>query len=420
MGDFNIDILKYDSHSESTDFVDLMYTSFLLPYIVAPTRVTPRSSTLIDNIFSNNIDDGSISGNLITTISDHFAQFLLLRDLKNSEQKTKTDQYKQDFSKLNKEHFEKDLKNTNWNSILETGKKDIDKSFESFLTTVNSIISDHAPLTKLSNKEKKLKNKPWVTKGILKSIAQKDKIRRKQCRAKNQALRESLKAKFKTYRNTINNLIRRSKANHYNNFFKSNKQNLIKTWQGIKEIIHSKPKIKDQIPSIRVNGKLCTNETLIANTFNKFFCDIPKKIENKLVETDIHFSNYLKNPGKKSFFLRPTTEGEVESQLKTLKNNKATGPYSIPTKLLKLFPKLISRPLSMLINLSFSVGKFPTILKLGQILPFHKRDDKSNCNNYRPISLISNLSKIIEKIFQTIFILRTGRTTLQQTIWFLQ
>ena len=52
----------------------------------------------------------------------------------------------------------------------------------------------------------------------------------------------------------------------------------------------------------------------------------------------------------------------------------------------------------MLINLSFSVGKFPTILKLGQILPFHKRDDKSNCNNYRPISLISNLSKIIEKI----------------------
>ena len=77
MGDLNIDLLKYDSHSESTDFVDLMHTSFLLPYIVAPTRVTPRFSTLIDNIFSNNIDDGSISGNLITTISDHFAQFLL-------------------------------------------------------------------------------------------------------------------------------------------------------------------------------------------------------------------------------------------------------------------------------------------------------------------------------------------------------
>ena len=92
--------------------------------------------------------------------------------------------------------------------------------------------------------------------------------------------------------------------------------------------------MKDQIPSIRVSTAnfVGTNETLIANTFNKFFCDISKKIENKLVETDIHFSN-LKNPGKKSFFLRPTTEGEVESQLKTLKN-KATGPYSIPTKLL--------------------------------------------------------------------------------------
>ena len=80
MGDFNIDLLKYDTEKDSADFLDSMYASFLLPYINAPSWVTPRSKMLIDNIFSNNIEDGSKSGNVVTTISDHYAQFLLLQN----------------------------------------------------------------------------------------------------------------------------------------------------------------------------------------------------------------------------------------------------------------------------------------------------------------------------------------------------
>ena len=60
-----------------------MYASLHLPYISTPSRVTPRSKTLTDNIFSNNIEDGSISGNIVTTISDHYAQFLLIQNLNN-------------------------------------------------------------------------------------------------------------------------------------------------------------------------------------------------------------------------------------------------------------------------------------------------------------------------------------------------
>ena len=69
MGDFNIDLLKYDTEKDSAYFLDPMYASFLLPYISKPSPVTPHSKTLIDNIFSNNIEDGSISGNIVTTIS---------------------------------------------------------------------------------------------------------------------------------------------------------------------------------------------------------------------------------------------------------------------------------------------------------------------------------------------------------------
>lgn len=76
MGDFNIDLLKYDMHNNSPDFLDAMYANFadfLLPYTSAPLKVTTHTKTLIDKIFSNMIEDDSISGNLVTTISDHYA-----------------------------------------------------------------------------------------------------------------------------------------------------------------------------------------------------------------------------------------------------------------------------------------------------------------------------------------------------------
>ena len=127
-------------------------------------------------------------------------------------------------------------------------------------------------------------------------------------------------------------------------------------------------------------------------------CNIPKKIEKEIPNTLRNYKDYLTNPQDSSFFLSATTTSEVESELKNLKNNKALGPFSIPTKLLKTFHKAFAPPLTELINLSFSNGQFPTILKLSDVIPTFKKGDKSQCNNYRPISLISNLSKIIEKI----------------------
>ena len=79
MGDFNINILQYDNNKDSQEFLDKMHSNFLMPYISSPSRVTPRSQTLIDNIFSNKIEEESFSGNITNTVSDHYAQFLLLK-----------------------------------------------------------------------------------------------------------------------------------------------------------------------------------------------------------------------------------------------------------------------------------------------------------------------------------------------------
>ena len=77
MGDFNIDLLKYDANADSVAFLDTTDTNFVLPSVTTPTRVTTDWKSLIDNIFLNNIESDLILGNKISTISDHFAQFLL-------------------------------------------------------------------------------------------------------------------------------------------------------------------------------------------------------------------------------------------------------------------------------------------------------------------------------------------------------
>ena len=80
-----------------------------------------------------------------------------------------------------------------------------------------------------------------------------------------------------------------------------------------------------------------------------------------------------------------------------MKRNKALDPNNIKIKILKVHPMALSKTLAELINLSLKQGKFLTILKIAKVIPIHKREDKSKCDNHRPISLTSNISKFIEK-----------------------
>ena len=115
---------------------------------------------------------------------------------------------------------------------------------------------------------------------------------------------------------------------------------------------------------------------------------MPKLIEEKILESNSHFRTYLRNPILQSFYMQPTDEEEIESKIKSFKNNKANGPYSIPTRVFKDCKKQLSKPLSLIINQSFETGIFPTDLKTANVVLVHKGGDKSDCNNYRPIALL--------------------------------
>ena len=102
-------------------------------------------------------------------------------------------------------------------------------------------------------------------------------------------------------------------------------------------------------------------------------------------------------------FLKPTTGTEVKNLILSLNDKKAYGPGSIPTEVMKLIVHTLSEYISQIINISLSTGTYPNCLKNATIVPVHKKETKLELSNYRPISLLSNISKIFEKILHVSF-----------------
>lgn len=398
MGDFNIDLLNYDSDSNIAQFLDQLLSNSLYPTISAPTRITNKSKTLIDNIFLNLLNTKLIGGNIYESISDHLPQFLILKK-QNKELNTKNhnETMKRNFNKFNEDNFINEISTINWEHILETNKKDPDFSLNQFLNKTNKILDKHAPFEKISQRKVKKKTLPWITKGIKASIRVRNKLQKQHLAAKSKAKKDKIYKTFQAYRTKIISLIRKSKKKYYEDFFKEKRNDLKKTWVGIKEIISNKQQSKHIINCIQNNNKLITKTKEIANTFNDFFVNIPRKIDEKITKTNTSIYRYLKDPNLNSFYLRPTTPDEIQKIIKKMDNQKAVGPNSIPTKILKLVKKEMSIPLSSIVNLSFEMGIFPTKLRIGIVIPVHKRESQLLCNNYRPITLLSNISKIFEK-----------------------
>ena len=380
----NEELIKFVKRSISFISISskIIYSSLLLPHIASPTRTTATSATLIHNIFSNNCNSPYTSGNLVITLSDHHAQFLILGNQHNSIENNKEQQLYRDFQEIEKKKdtISEQLENIDWEAELRLERNNVNLSSELLIIKVNKLINFWAPLQKVSNKRKKALNKPWMTKGILKSIAIKNRLHKKMCRSKD----------------PLN-----KKANHFNNFFRENELNLFKTWEGIREIINISKKRTADITSLQIGNKTVKNSYEIASEFNKHFTSIAKQIEEKLIKPKHKYSEYLKNPNANSFFISSTNSDEVLSVIKELKNNKSTGPSSIPSKFLKLFQTALSKTISLIANLSFSSGTFPNNLKIANVIPTFKKDDPTICNNYRPISLLPNISKIIEKLIHT-------------------
>ena len=154
MGNFNINLLNCESHPESNDFLLMLNSFFFQPYILQPTRITERSATLTDNIFANTYAMNAISGNLVSKISDHLPQFLIVDNLKVNYKVL--NYYKNDFSKFDEEKFINDFSlPLDWNNIS-SDYVDAKTKFDIFYDQISQFINSHVPLRKLSKRKIKL------------------------------------------------------------------------------------------------------------------------------------------------------------------------------------------------------------------------------------------------------------------------
>ena len=141
------------------------------------------------------------------------------------------------------------------------------------------------------------------------------------------------------------------------------------------------------------NSEIFDSKT-ISEKFNDFFVNIGNNVESKIPQSSKTFREYLKNPVASSIFISPVSDDEVLGMLNKLDKTKSSGPNSIPTCLLKNHAKFFSLPLKLAINQSFTEGKFPDLLKIAKVCPVFKKGDTNLRENYRPISLPTNISKL--------------------------
>ena len=148
-----------------------------------------------------------------------------------------------------------------------------------------------------------------------------------------------------------------------------------------------------------LDGKLIDDPKIISNSFCKFYSSIGSKFASKIGNSNKDFLEYMPDPCDSSIYLFPTNETEIKKTVSRLKSKKSSGYDGISNILLKSIIDEIYVPLTVIFNKSFKEGIFPDKMKIAEVIPLYKlKGQKDILNNYRPVSLLPVISKILEKL----------------------
>ena len=210
-----------------------------------------------------------------------------------------------------------------------------------------------------------------------------------------------MKYLYNVFRNRVNRELKKTKKKYYATYFEEHSKNIRKMWEGIRSIVNTKNSGIAKIAQLNVNGRVIDNPKQIVNKVSDFFVNVGPNTEKEVPKVPtLSPDHFLKNRNQFNFIIAHISNEEVIEIIKSLQN-KATGPSSIPLKLLHIVADLIVFPLCHIINMSFSTGEFPEKLKIVKVIPIHKGGSTQDINNFRPISLLSIFDKIIENIMHS-------------------
>ena len=216
-----------------------------------------------------------------------------------------------------------------------------------------------------------------------------------------------LKIERNRLRNDVSSMIKTAKKNFINDKTEENKNKPCELWKLLNNQLGCSKKLKTRFSNlnIKTDNRLITDKLDVAKYLKKMFTNIATTLVNKLSTHSglfgvDHIMTYYKNLGvrKDDFSLARVTTAEVLIKLSALKPNKATGHDNIPSKFLRDTATAISPVIAHIINLSIKQGKVPKDFKIARVTPLHKKGSKLDPGNYRPVSILTSISKVMEKI----------------------
>ena len=203
---------------------------------------------------------------------------------------------------------------------------------------------------------------------------------------------------FKSSRNAANIALRHSKQEYYTKKFSNNKQNPKKAWRTINDVLGRNRK-HSTINEIKLPGKTVTSTDELVEVFNDYFSNIgPRLAESVPNDNDVSFRQFVAQQPNDNFSFRPVSVTSVYHLLVELSTSKATGMDNIAAKVLQMAAPVVAPSLTEIFNMSIDTQQFPSEWKTAKVIPLFKRGQRSLLDNYRPISILPVVSKLMERI----------------------
>ena len=392
--DSNIDLLSLNRNTNSSRLVELSLSHGFLNLITKASRMNKNSYSLIDQIFTNSDSKNFNSGVLLSDISDHFFTFSSISK-KAKKKSLKTKKNVRLFTDIDIENFGNTLSNLSWNDVIESNEVEV--SFNIFWDTFSTLFDLNFPERSITMNKNYNKIQGFMTNGLLTSRRHKNLLHKQSLVSPTV---DSINC-YKKYRNLYNSLIRLSKKLYFEKKLSDNQKDPKKTWKFLNESINKIPSKSSNIQEVKINNTIISDPVEMANSFNTFFSEIGENISTSIPETRAkpeNFNNEEENHNIYDFSFSVVTPDMLFKAISSLESKSSLDIDNLNTKVLKKVAPHIIKPLTHICNLSIGNGKFPSKLKVSRTVPVFKAGHEDNVSNYRPISCLPVLSKIIERL----------------------
>ena len=386
--DSNFDLLSLNTCSTSSKYFNCILSHGFYNVINKSTYFSKESSSLIDHIITNSPASSFTSGVITQDISDHCFTFVKINTKKRS-QTVRPRSYRS-FSDSNLSNFYDSLGNIGWGDVYDSQQPE--EAFNIFWDLFSTFFNLHFPIKKANFNRNFHKLNNFMTTGLLNSRRNKLELYKSYLADKS----DHNYLTYKRYRNLYNKLLKASKKLYFETEINKNQKDPKAMWKLLNESINRSSSKSCVINEINVNGLNLTDPTEMANEFNIFFSQIAHKIRSTIPETSTSPDSYTtpRNPTFEFHLCSPEIINEIILSLET---KTSLDIDNVNTKVLKKVSNLISSPLAHIFNLSLQQGILPERLKTSRTVPVFKEGLQDKMSNYRPISCLPTMSKIIEK-----------------------